>query len=405
VVVVAIGLFVFVITATWRAAGTGLAVYDGYIAAALFWFLAQAVYEAVYVAATFRAGSGELVPLVAAWQGALRDLQIHGFATLMILGVSQRVFPHFYAFPAPSRRLALGALGLLNLAVVGEAAGLVLMRLHSPAWAGLWYGSVLLFAGCVAALVWNWRIYGPAGETDRSLKFLRTAYAWLLISLVMLVALPAYQFAVLPRINPAADAVRIGFSHAYYGATRHAVTVGFVSLMIVGVASKVVPTLRGADPRGLTRLWVPFVLLNLGCTLRVVGQMATDWAGWVFPLAGVSGALEVTGLAVWGSHLAGLMLRRPGWEEAPADRGPRPVTKDDLVGPVLDRHPELLAVFLDFGFTPLTSSAARRTVARGVTIDLACRITGADRGELLAALNARLGAAPAAVPLPLVGAP
>ena len=53
--VVAIGLFVFGIAATWRASGKGLAAYDGYIAAALFWFLAQAVYETVYAAATFRA--------------------------------------------------------------------------------------------------------------------------------------------------------------------------------------------------------------------------------------------------------------------------------------------------------------------------------------------------------------
>src|SRR5690606_2967129 len=109
--------------------------------------------------------------------------------------------------------------------------------------------------------------------------------------------------------------VKMGFSHAYYGATRHAITVGFVSLMIVGVSSKVVPVLRGVDPRQLTDLWVPFVLINAGCALRVVGQTATDWADWVFPLAGASGVLEVAGLAVWGFHLAGLMLCRPGWAE------------------------------------------------------------------------------------------
>jgi hypothetical protein len=387
--VVAIGLFAFVIGSTWRASGKRLEVYDWYIAAALFWFAAQAVYEAVYLAATFRAGPGELVPLVAAWQGALRDLQIHGFAALMILGVSQRLLPHVYGFPAGSKRLAAGCLVALNLAVVGEAAGLILMRLDGRAWAGLWYASVLVFAGCALALVVNWKVFGRAEGDDRTRKFVRAAYAWLLVSLAMLVALPAYQLAVLPAINPDAGAVRMGFSHAYYGATRHAVTVGFVSLMIMGVAAKVVPVLRGADPRRLPRLWVPFVLVNLGCTLRVVGQTATDWADWVFPLAGVSGALEVAGLAVWGLHLAGLMVRRPGWD-GDEDESPRPVRASDTVARVLDRHPDLLPVFLRFGFRPLANSALRRTAARGVSIELACAIVGVDRDEFLAALNAHL---------------
>jgi hypothetical protein len=158
----------------------------------------------------------------------------------------------------------------------------------------------------------------------------------------MLVALPAYQFAVLPAINPDAGAVKMGFSHAYYGATRHAITVGFVSLMIVGVAAKVVPVLRGADARRLTGLWVPFV------------------------------------------------LRRPGWAEVRGVRPTGPVTGGDYVADVLDRSPALLPVFLRFGFRPLASPVLRRTAARGVTIDLACRMIGADKAAFLAALNAAL---------------
>jgi hypothetical protein len=384
---VAVGLFVGVLAATWRASGKPLAGYDWYVASALFWLAVMTVYEGVYAAATFRAAPGELVPLVAAWQGALRDIQIHGFATLMILGVSQRLLPHMLNFPAGSPRLARWCLVGLNLAVAGEAVGLVLMRLDGRAWAGLWYGSVLLLAGCVVLLVRNWGVFGPAEGRDRSRKFVRAAYAWLLVSLAMLVALPAYQFAALPAINPGAAAVKTGFSHAYYGAARHAITVGFVSLMIVGVASKVVPTLRGADPTALTRLWVPFALINLGCSLRVVGQTATDWADWVFPLAGVSGVLEVTGLAVWGATLPRLMLRPAGWEAADPARG-GPIRAGDSVAGVLARHPELLPVFLDWGFKPLANPVLRRTAARGVTVALACRIVGVDGGDFLAALNA-----------------
>jgi hypothetical protein len=400
--VAAAGLFAFVIVVTWRASGRGLAFYDGYIAAALFWFVVQAAGEMVYLAATLQAGPGELVPLVATWQGALRDVQIHGFATLMALGVSQRMLPHAFGLRAPSRRLSLACLAGLNLAVVGEASGLVLMRLHSHAWAALWYASVLVLAACVVALARGFRVFGRVGEGDRSLKFVRAAYAWLLVSLGMLVALPGYQFAVLPLVNPDAAAVRTGFSHAYYGATRHAITVGFLSLMIVGMAAKVVPVLRGADPKALPRLWVPFILINLGCALRVAGQTATDAADWVFPLAGVSGVLEVAGLAAWGAHLARLMLGRPGWADAARGSWPRTVGPGDYVADVLDRQPDLHAVFLEFGFRPLASPVLRRTVARGVTIALACRIVGADPEKFLAAVNARIPFPRPALSLPVL---
>jgi hypothetical protein len=403
--VTAIGIFCWVVAATWRAAGKGLEFHEYYVVAALFWFAVQAVYEAVYLAATFRAAPGELVPLVAAWQGALRDLQIHGFAMLMILGVSQRLLPHMFGLPAGSRRLSLFALVLLNAAVIGEAAGVVLMRLSSHAWAGLWYGSVLLLTGCVAVLVWNWRVFSAGAAPNRSRKFVRAAYVWLLVSLLMLVALPVYQFAILPAINPDSTAAKMGFSHAYYGATRHAITVGFISLMIVGVASRVVPALRATDPTSLPKLWLPFVLINLGCALRVVGQTATDWADWVFPLAGASGVLEVTGLAVWGVHLVRLMVVRPHWidEVGPATRDLRPLTGDSNVGEVLDTYPELLPVFLEFGFRPLANPVARRVAARGITLALACRIVGADLGRFLAALNARLPAQPVSLNLVAAG--
>jgi hypothetical protein len=59
----------------------------------------------------------------------------------------------------------------------------------------------------------------------------------------MLVALPFYQLGVVAKLAPDSAAAHIGFSHAYYGAVRHAITVGFISLMIVGVAG---PAARGS---------------------------------------------------------------------------------------------------------------------------------------------------------------
>src|SRR5262249_45674458 len=104
--VVAISLFVWVIVRTLLGAAAPREAYDYYILSALGWFVVQAVYEAVYLVATASAADDQLVPLVATWQGALREIQIHGFALLMILGVSQRFFHNFYVLPAPSRRVS-----------------------------------------------------------------------------------------------------------------------------------------------------------------------------------------------------------------------------------------------------------------------------------------------------------
>jgi hypothetical protein len=394
--VAAVGLFGWVVVATWRAAGKGLAFYDHYILASLGWFFVQAVAEAVYLAATLAASRGELLALVAAWQGAIRDAQIHGFALLMILGVSQRVLHHFYGFPAASRRLSLAALACLNLAVTGEIAGLILTRSASCAWAGLWYASALLLTGTVVALLWNWRVLGRAAEADRSLKFLRAAYAWLLISLGMLVLLPAYQFVLLPQLAPASEAAALGFSHAYYGATRHAITVGFISLMIVGVASRVVPTLNGVPIHRLTPLWGPFLLLNAGCALRVVTQTWTDFTPHAFPVAGVSGLLEVSGLALWEVHLWAVMAGRARYRQSatvPYVPG-MPIEVGHTVGEVLDCHPELLETFLALGFRPLANPLLRKTVARHVSIGQACRQLGRQPREVIEALTRGYAARP-----------
>jgi hypothetical protein len=270
-------------------------------------------------------------------------------------------------------------------------------------------------------------------DRDRSLKFVRAAYVWLLLSLGMLVALPFYQFGVLSKFAPDSAAARIGFSHAYYGAVRHAITVGFISQMIVGVASKVVPTLNGLDLRRLPRLWLPFCLINVGCAWRVIGQSLTDFTSgsfaatvvsgvldlWLpfclinvgcawrvigqsltdftsgsFAATGVSGVLEVTGLAVWGIHLWRIMAGsyrespvQPEKEESTA--GPMLIGANDLVGDVIARHPELLPTFQAFGFRPLANPLLRRTMARRVTIAQACRLAGVDERDLLAALNSR----------------
>lgn len=302
--IAAVVLFAGLIIDVCRRSSAAWTASDGFILTALGWFLVQTVYSAAYFHATALAPNRDaLLALVATWQAPLRDLQIHGFALTMILGVSQRILPRFYGLRPASNRHCAWLLWLLTASVLGEALGFFLMRTSGHAWTALWYSAVLTLAAVVALLVRELGVFSHPLSTDRSLKFMRAAYVWLLLSLTMLVLLPLYQFGLLRAFAPESEAARIGFSHAYYGAIRHAITVGFVSMMILGVAGRVVPMWRGFEVRSRPALWAPFLLINVGCALRVGFQTLTDFTQAAFPFAGMSGVLEVTALALWGAHL------------------------------------------------------------------------------------------------------
>jgi len=52
----------------------------------------------------------------------------------------------------------------------------------------------------------------------------------------------------------------------------------------------------------------PFVLVNVGCFLRVTLQALTDLHPAFFAVVGTSGVLELAALAWWGAPLVRLMV-------------------------------------------------------------------------------------------------
>lgn len=391
----AIAVFAGQIVATRRRAAVPFEPYLLFVFTALAFFIVQAAFGLWHTWTTMTAGSQEeLVWYVATYQAVLRDLQIHGLALFMILGVSLRVLPGLLNVPAASPRRVYLAWGMLVAAVVGEAVLFIAYR-----WTGnhriaatLMAPWVLLAIGSLM-LPWIWKLWrrSDADHAERAGKFIRVAYGWLALSMAMLLLLPVYQVIS-----------GIPFSHAYYGAIRHAITVGFISLMIMGVAAKVVPTLAGVNPRTLSALWGPFVLVNVGCALRVSLQTLTDWHDGFFAMVGISGVLELAGLTWWGLHLVGLMLRRTDADNPqPALLSIRPpaIRADHYVADVLNWFPETQAVFDRFGFAPLRNPILRRTVARYTTVAQAAAHGNIALPELLDALNAERESAPASDPI------
>lgn len=369
----AIVLFAVVLGRTLRA-GTTRDPWDKYVTAGLSCFVLSGLLEPILAAAISTAPTTDvLIARVATFMGPYRDLQILGFAGLTILGVSQRILPTAFGF----REVRRGAFPLLASGLLLDMTAWLLFRAtRQPGWAiASWAGTSLYALG---ALWMAWQLRGPTGGDDgRSTKFIRAAYLWLVVACLMMIAEPLY-----------ARAAGLRFSHAYHGAIRHAFTVGFISLMIVGVSSKVVPILQGIEVAGLPRLWLPFVLINAGNTMRVVAQVATDWVpGPAFPVMGASGTLEVAGLAVWGVHLWRLLRPRPAVPAAAPSGKPERLTADMRVAEIVEWYPGTLEVFERFGFKELRNPLLRNTIARRVTVRMACGLKHVDEAALLSSLQ------------------
>lgn len=311
---------VFAVQMLWllRGGGGGISAGSAWlIRGGLFFFFIQAVAAALYFQATATAPDREtLLWYVSNFQPPLRDLQIHGFALLMVLGVGMTMLPKWFGARTLPPRGAMIAAAVLTLAVLGEMGGFLLMRMVGARWAGVWGLSALALLVAAGWVVLRAGLLGPMPAASRATKFIRAAHGWLLLSLAMLVLLPAWQFGVLPALAPDSGAVEMGFSHAYYGSIRHAITVGFVSLMILGMSTRFLERLRAGGQLPRATLIAPFVLVNLGCAMRVFFQAATDIHEGAFLLAGVSGLFELGGIALWSLWLLRAMFA--GGENPPA---------------------------------------------------------------------------------------
>ena len=236
----------------------------------------------------------DLVMRIAMIDGPLRDVQLLGFAALIIAGVSQRFVPQVYGLQRKARDRQSMIFWLMNGSLVLNVASYVLLLRTGKLYFGIALElAYLLMPVWAALLAVQIGIFRRPSQPDRTFKFIRAAYIWLVVACAMMPLFPLY--GVLTRQI---------FAHTYMGSYRHAFTVGFISLMILGVSSRVVPILAGKDSKEMDPLWGPFILINLGCTGRVVLQLATDWVPRVaYPLLGITGFIELMALLWWGVEL------------------------------------------------------------------------------------------------------
>ncbi len=296
----AVALFSLVVVKTFRHANKPQD-YDRFVYAALGWFVVAAIANPV-IFALFELPKDRATLLfnLATFNIPYRDFQLLGIAVIMILGVSLKFLPLTYGLRKPSRGwtqlLFWGVNGSILVGSVFFISGMTTGNHWLLTFQ--WLTTVVILVAAVGT-PFQYGLFSHKVKSDRSLKFIRAAYLWFILAAAMLVLTPVYNFMIYMPLTGS----HVPFSHAFFGAYRHALTVGFIMMMIVGVSSRVVPTYAGLDLRAVRSLWLPFVFLNLGNVTRVTSQIATDITPAAFPIMGFSGFIEVVGLTLWSYEL------------------------------------------------------------------------------------------------------
>ena len=202
-----------------------------------------------------------------------------GFLVLFVWGFSAKWMPVFVGLKAIRPGFLFGAVVLDFVGVACAFAG----RFTAA--------TILLFAATIFSVI-AIRIF-ERSEQEPKIRgihksfpaFVRMAYGWLLIAAGLGVA-----------------AAQWDTSGGFWGASRHALTVGFVGIMVLAVGQRILPAFAGMRLLWSPRLmFVGLFLLAAGCTLRVSSEVLAyqGYVGWAWHVLPVSALVELTALSVF----------------------------------------------------------------------------------------------------------
>jgi len=206
---------------------------------------------------------------------AIWVMLLGGLSTL-VLGVWARLAPGFVASkPAKARLLIAGTICWL-MGVSALALGLVLGPWLLLAGFGVITGAIGVFGAGIA----RQPLHGHARLTRIGV---RSAFLWALVGLMIIAA----------QTRGGLD------SYFQVSAARHALALGFVTLMIYALAPRVLPAFLGRGPWDLRLQAATLAVANLGIALRVGPQLIAASGAAADALVGLSGVLAYIALVLF----------------------------------------------------------------------------------------------------------
>ncbi len=377
----AVALFAFIILSTVLASQEKKEPYDKFIMAGVIWFLVCSIMNFIMDGFMFFTNTNE-IPRT--FYSPFVHVFLLGFAFMFIFAVNIRTVYAFLDVGTARVRAVNTTFWMLNLTIpVYFIANS--FNYNSPFLLKVSYLTIYLVAFSVLLFVYGIRIFEKSTRElddvvmDRSYsKTIRTAYVWLIIGMLILGAKPFFKAFSEPQ-------------YLFHGAANHAIAVGFVTLMIIGYASKMVPTFKGVGMHSIRLADLSFYLINIGCFLRVSTQIMIGLSNdSYYSLIGFSGWIELAAIGIFGYNVWKTMNAEDEDEIEEPQETLTEITGDTNIANAIDQYPETLDVFLEFGFKQLSNPVARKTVAKMFTIKQATKIHPVEIDTLLNALNEKI---------------
>ncbi|PYT76540.1 MAG: hypothetical protein DMG40_25900 [Acidobacteria bacterium] len=210
--------------------------------------------------------------------------------------------PFVWGFSAKWLRVFLGlkslGTGVLASALAVNGMGVVL------AVAGQLALATWLFVASTTLAIVAIRVFEPSDQPAKTKGvhasfpfFVRVAYGWLLVAAFLGVGASIWDT-----------------SGGIWGASRHALTVGFISVMVLSIGQRILPAFAGMRLLWSTKLmFVGLLLLNIGCALRVSCEVLAyqGYAGWAWSVLPGSALLELAGLTAFAVNILATFILQP----------------------------------------------------------------------------------------------
>jgi len=282
-------------------------------------YVAAGALDAVIVFGMVRHGR-DLAPH--AENEALIFLQLFGFVLLFLCGVATRAVPSLTGHPRPERGSRVAA-SLLAAGVAAYVAAALWAAYDAPTRTTARAQDVALLVVAAAFVLVTWltgvarpRANRVARASQTYFHFVQAAFAWLLV----VAALIAWYAAHGLRDGKQLDVYEVD-------AVRHALTVGVVTMMIVGMGMLVVPEFAGRrlqHPHEEPVAWLVLIALNVAVVLRIWPPLeGIDWIAmtrfWPMFAAGAF-AIAAVGTFAFMFGQSWVEQRHPGWGSAEALR-------------------------------------------------------------------------------------
>jgi uncharacterized protein involved in response to NO len=218
-------------------------------------------------------------------------LQTWGFLVPFVWGFSAKWLPVFLGLRPTRGHVLLFAVVLNSTGVLIAFAGWMMAA------------SLVLVAGLIAAL-YSLRLLEPTARPAKVKGvhvsfpvFVRLAYIWALVAGALGIWAAAVE-------NP----------HGIWGASRHALTVGFLATMVFSIGQRILPAFSGMRLLFSNKLmFAATAFLAIGCLLRVSSEILA-YQGWVrsaWAWLPVSAVTEMTAVTLFAANLLVTFVRRP----------------------------------------------------------------------------------------------